>query len=280
MRTKSIRAVLALNQQLMAWHKEPDATKPVAVLVQGETRYNDLVPYMEKLEERYNVLVVEAITTHFEYLFKEDDINEAIEFYYTLLDVKMMEAGFSNIELFTGHCFGADLSYRLAVRWQQDYPDQKVTVCLLDSFWVDKLRTIERPAIDLSHLPKELLETISSKSNEQDELLDMYNRLNCQGAPELLHGHVILISADQKENVLAEVSEKLKVPEEQILSTLQMDSDQLRKALIPQREIDNVALWQQYRDDLLWKKVDGNHMTMLKEPCVAEFVPFIFDNLE
>ncbi len=282
MRTKSIRAVLALNQQLMAWHKEPDATKPVAVLVQGETRYNDLIPYMEKLEERYNVLTVEAITTHFEYLFKEDNINEAIEFYYTLLDVKLLEAGINKVELFTGHCFGADLSYRLAVRWQQDYPDQKPNVCMLDSFWVDQNRQLKRPQLDLtlSLLPESMQKEIGVMSNEQDEILDMYSRLNCQGNPAPLLGKVILISAAQKENILADLSKKLRISEEQILSMLQMDSDQLRKAIIPQRELDNVALWKQFRSDLLWQKADGDHMSMLSEACVASYIQFVFDNIQ
>ena len=79
---------------------------------------------------------------------------------------------------------------------------------------------------------------------------------------------------------MADLSKKLRISEEQILSMLQMDSDQLRKAIIPQRELDNVALWKQFRSDLLWQKADGDHMSMLSEACVASYIQFVFDNIQ
>ena len=153
---------------------------------------------------------------------------------------------------------------------------------MLDSFWVDQNRKLKRPQLDLtiSLLPESMQKEIGIMSSEQDEILDMYSRLNCKGAPAPLHGKVLLISAALKENVLADLSKKLNISEGQILSMLQMDSEQLRKALIPQREFDNVALWKKYRSDLIWQKAEGNHMTMLHESCVATFIQFVFDNIK
>ena len=280
MRTKTIRGVLSLNQELISWYEQPDVNKPVAVLVQGETRYNDLLPYIQKLNERYNVLVIEAITTHYSYLFKEDDISEVIEFYYSMLDVYLMESGLDSVDLFTGHCFGADLSYRLASRWQQSHMDQKVNVCMLDSFWVDRNRPVERLQLDLSMLPEQLRQEIDEMNEEQGDLDAMYKQLNCHGEPKPLNGNILLVSAEEKENPVADVSKKLNIPEEQILSTLKISSDKLRKALYPQRDIDNVALWNGFVSDLKWTKAYGNHMTMLNDICVEKFIKFIFDNLK
>ena len=280
MRTKSIRGVLSFNQQLIFWYQQPAADKPVAVLVQGETRYADLKPYMERLHRKYNILVVEAITTHFKYVFMEDDINNVIEFYDSLLDVQLMLAGFEEIALFTGHCFGADLSYRLAVRWQQDHPEQKLSVCMLDSFWVDNDRELVRPDLDFSMLPAELKEQVNDLDEDHLEVHNMYKQLNCCGKPEALTGKIILVSSAKKESVAAEIAKKLGTTEEQVLQTLQTDDEQLRKYFIPQREIDNVALWKQYRDDVCAIKADGDHMTMLHQECVDAYVDFILTSLE
>ena len=65
-----------------------------------------------------------------------------------------------------------------------------------------------------------------------------------------------------------------------MLQTLQTDDEQLRKYFIPQREIDNVALWKQYRDDVCAIKADGDHMTMLHQECVDSYVDYIFTSLE
>ena len=279
MRAKTIRGVLATNQRLMTWYQEPVAEKPVAVVIQGETRYNNLLPYIKELNERYNVVVVEAITTHFDYLFHDYDIHEAIEFYFAWLDALLMKAGLDSVSLFTGHCFGSDLAYRLACRWQQEYPEQPVSVCMLDSFWVDRDRKLERPQFDLSSLPASILEKIDEMNDEQESLLDMYKRLDCHGEPEPLKGNVLLISAAQKENMVAQIAEKLGMKEDELVDFLKVDADTLRRFLIPQRELDNVALWSGFRSDLRSWKVYGDHMTMLNEQNVKTFMQFIFDNI-
>ena len=191
-----------------------------------------------------------------------------------------MQAGLDKVTLFTGHCFGADLCYRLACRWKEEHPQDPLTVCMLDSFWVDNLRPVNRPAFDYSHLPEDLKQSILSMSDEQGELDDMYQRLNCHGDPAPLNAAVVLISAARKENIIAEIVEKLGVTKEQVLEATNMDNDQLRKFLIPQRELDNVALWKQFRSDLLWQKADGDHMSMLSEACVASYIQFVFDNIK
>ena len=279
MRAKTIRGVLATNQRLMTWYQEPVAEKPVAVVIQGETRYNDLLPYIKELNERYNVVVVEAITTHFDYLFHDYDIHEAIEFYFAWLDALLMKAGLDSVSLFTGHCFGSDLAYRLACRWQQEYPEQPISVCMLDSFWVDRDRKLERPEFDMSTLPEDILKKIDEMNDAQEELLDMYKRLDCHGEPEPLKGNVLLISSAQKENIVAQIAENMGMKEDELLNFLKVDADNLRRFLIPQREIDNVALWSGFRSDLRSWKVYGDHMTMLNEQNVKTFMQFIFDNI-
>jgi hypothetical protein len=263
----------------MTWYQEPVAEKPVAVVIQGETRYNDLLPYIKELNERYNVVVVEAITTHFDYLFHDYDIHEAIEFYFAWLDALLMKAGLDSVSLFTGHCFGSDLAYRLACRWQQEYPEQPISVCMLDSFWVDRDRKLERPEFDMSTLPEDILKKIDEMNDAQEELLDMYKRLDCHGEPEPLKGNVLLISSAQKENIVAQIAENMGMKEDELLNFLKVDADNLRRFLIPQREIDNVALWSGFRSDLRSWKVYGDHMTMLNEQNVKTFMQFIFDNI-
>jgi len=280
MRTKNIRGVLSYNQQLLSWYQQPDAEKPVAVVVQGETRYNDLLPYINRLNEKYNVLIVEAITTHFKYIFQEDDIDGVTEFYYSLLEVVLRLADIDEVKLFTGHCFGADLSYRLAVRWQKDYPNQELAVCMLDSFWVDNNREIIRPTLDFSMLPADLKKQIDMRDDEHTELTDMYRQLNCCGEPGQLNGKVLLVSSAKKEDVAAQIAKNLGVTAEDVLHATQTTADQLRQFFIPQREIDNVALWKQYRDDVKVVKADGDHMSMLHQECVDTYIKFIFDNLQ
>ena len=120
-----------------------------------------------------------------------------------------MKAGLDSVSLFTGHCFGSDLAYRLACRWQQEYPEQPISVCMLDSFWVDRDRKLERPEFDMSTLPEDILKKIDEMNDAQEELLDMYKRLDCHGEPEPLKGNVLLISSAQKENIVAQIAEKM-----------------------------------------------------------------------
>ena len=116
-------------------------------------------------------------------------------------------------------------------------------------------------------------------NDAQEELLDMYKRLDCHGEPEPLKGNVLLISSAQKENIVAQIAENMGMKEDELLNFLKVDADNLRRFLIPQREIDNVALWSGFRSDLRSWKVYGDHMTMLNEQNVKTFMQFIFDNI-
>ena len=99
------------------------------------------------------------------------------------------------------------------------------------------------------------------------------------GKPEPLKGNVLLISSAQKENIVAQIAENMGMKEDELLNFLKVDADNLRRFLIPQREIDNVALWSGFRSDLRSWKVYGDHMTMLNEQNVKTFMQFIFDNI-
>ena len=64
------------------------------------------------------------------------------------------------------------------------------------------------------------------------------------------------------------------------MDMVKVDADELRRFLIPQREIDNVALWSGYCKDLRYWKVYGDHMTMLNEQNVKTYMQFVFDNIK
>jgi thioesterase domain-containing protein len=73
---------------------------------------------------------------------------------------------------------------------------------------------------------------------------------------------------------------KLGVQEQDVTDMLKVDADTLRQFLIPQREIDNVALWSGFCKDLRYWKVYGDHMTMLNEQNVKTYMQFVFDNIK
>lgn len=262
MKTKTIRGVLEHNMNIAFWKNTPEPGKPVVVVTCGETPYKDMTPYIEALTENYSVFVIESILEHYKYIFMDADINEVVEMYYTLIDFYVGSE--TDIKCFTGHCFGGELSYRLANKWKKNNPQSSPAIVMLDVFWrkPDEEPNESAPFFDL--LPQEFIDRNKESIEHYLNVRNMYDALNTNDAPEIYCGQLVLFRTMQKEPL----SEELKGLPSDLL-------EKLEKIQGKGRKYDNEAFWKEIYPDLECIHVDANHMSMLASEHVTEYINWI-----
>lgn len=267
MKRKSIRATLQHNIAMLSWAKPYQEDKPVVVLVCGATPYKDMESYVELLSQHYSVLVYEPIAEHYDYIFQDDDINEVVEMYYALLGFTLPDG--VRVSAFTGHCFGGEIAYRLAIRWAEDTGEQ-VPMLMLDVFWrVDPLHFDEEALMKM--LPQELIDKYGNAIRSYAKAMHMYDKLGRQGVPPLYDGDVVLFRASQVE------------PDSPILTEIYETVPQFKEAwneVISERSMDNAAFWRQYYPGMEIYNIDAHHMSMLEKPYVQKYVEWIDNYLK
>ena len=273
----TIRGVLNIRQTFVYWSNY-DEQKPVVVLVQGETAFIYLSSYLNALSEHFSVLVVESIKSHFNELFSQDDFNEVIEMYHSMIDLHLFDID-NQLVAFTGHCFGGDLCYRLANRWRKDHPELHPAVCLLDSFWLDCNREYEKIEFDESVLPDIVLAQKKFFDKEAAATMDMYRALRFCGAPEKYDGKVCMFRAMRAEQHVRTLSEKTGISIEELTGKYGMTDSILQKVLLPIRAFDNEAMWRGYLPGIECFHVEADHLTMLDENLVGQYVDWIKKSL-
>ena len=130
LKQNTIRKILTDKNLICYWDKPYSDDKPIVVLFYFLTAYNALLPLRDKLSEHFSVLVIEPISDHFQYIFKEEDLNEVIEMYTALIDYYV--EGKSKVYAFVGHCLAGEVAYRSAIRWQQKTGEQ-IPVMMLNT---------------------------------------------------------------------------------------------------------------------------------------------------
>ena len=276
LKAHSIRDVLSLQHNICSWYSEPSADRPAVVLVQGETDFGHLQDYIEELDSRFSLLVVESIRAHYDYIFTDCDGSEVIELYYSLCEFKIEEAGLK-AAAFTGHCFGSDIAYRLACRWTEEHPGEHPAIAMLDSFWVDQNRPVER--IDVSEIPQDLKGLFEEKKDEIESCDRMYKSLNFCGGPQLYDGPVALFRATMFEHHLDLVAQILNMSEDEVRERLHIDDQWIMRAWQPERTFDNEALWRSFRPDIECFDIGSDHTGILEGKFVQQYVDWIINNI-
>ena len=267
MKQKSIRATLQQNMTTLSWAAPYDENKPVVVLVCGATPYKDLEPYVELLTQHYSLLVYEPIGEHYDYIFKNEDINAVVNMYYVLLELTLPEG--VNVSAFTGHCFGGEIAYRMAIKWTQN-TGLKVPMVMLDVFWrVDPLHFDEEALMKM--LPQELVDKYVNAIRSYAHAMHMYDKLGRQGVPPLHDGDVVLFRATQVE------------PESPIMTEIYESAPQFKEAwceVTSERSMDNAAFWRQYYPDMEIYNMEAHHMSMLEKTHAQKYVEWIDNYLK
>ena len=267
MKQKSIRATLQQNMTTLSWAAPYDENKPVVVLVCGATPYKDLEPYVELLTQHYSLLVYEPIGEHYDYIFKNEDINAVVNMYYVLLELTLPEG--VNVSAFTGHCFGGEIAYRMAIKWTQN-TGLKVPMVMLDVFWrVDPLHFDEEALMKM--LPQELVDKYVNAIRSYAHAMHMYDKLGRQGVPPLHDGDVVLFRATQVE------------PESPIMTEIYEAAPQFKEAwceVTSERSMDNAAFWRQYYPDMEIYNMEAHHMSMLEKTHAQKYVEWIDNYLK
>ena len=267
MKQKSIRATLQQNMTTLSWAAPYDENKPVVVLVCGATPYKDLEPYVELLTQHYSLLVYEPIGEHYDYIFKNEDINAVVNMYYVLLELTLPDG--VNVSAFTGHCFGGEIAYRMAIKWTQN-TGLKVPMVMLDVFWrVDPLHFDEEALMKM--LPQELVDKYVNAIRSYAHAMHMYDKLGRQGVPPLHDGDVVLFRATQVE------------PESPIMTEIYESAPQFKEAwceVTSERSMDNAAFWRQYYPDMEIYNMEAHHMSMLEKTHAQKYVEWIDNYLK
>lgn len=116
----NIRAISKGMMSVVSWFRPYEKGKRNMVLISGifAEKYN--LPRMELWSSKYNILFIEPVDEHYTYIFKDADYREVVEFYYSLVSLKLEEVSDLNIHAAGGFCFGGLLAYSLSERYYED----------------------------------------------------------------------------------------------------------------------------------------------------------------
>lgn len=267
MKLKNIRSILQHNMSIVSWAHGQSDEKPIVVLVCGATPYKDMAPYIEELSKNYSVLVFEPIVEHYDYIFKDADIEEVVEMYYALLDINVPED--TPIAAFTGHCFGGEIAYRLAIKREQE-TGLKSPMVMLDVFWrIEPLVFNEEELMRL--IPRELVDKYGSGIRSYTKAMHMYDSLGRKGTPPLFNGDVVLFRATETE------------PDDQAMTEIYAAAPKFKEAwhqVTAERGMDNRAFWTKYYPQMEVYDVAAHHMSMLEKQHVTEYVGWIDEKVK
>ena len=264
MKARSIRNVLTYYKGIACWLNEYKKEKPIAVVVCGATPFLDMRPYCEALSKDHSVLIFEPLSEHYDHIFMDESIHEVVEFYYALLDWYIGEVE-GQVSVFSGHCFGGELAYRLAVRYEKE-TGISVPMVMLDVFWrVEKNANSMEAMADL--IPEDVYMQHREALDSYRKAMRMYDNLSREGEPELYHGDVVLFRALQEEPVSPEMKAIFDESDPTLSTLWDMNTSD--------RKMDNGEFWNKYYPQMEVYGVEGHHMSMLGESYVAQYVDWI-----
>lgn len=264
MKARTIRNVLTYYKGIACWLNEYKKEKPVVVVVCGATPFLNMRPYCEALSKDYSVLIFEPLSEHYDHIFIDESIHEVVEFYYALLDWYIGEVG-GRVSVFTGHCFGGELAYRLAVRYEQE-TGISAPMVMLDVFWkVEKNENSMEAMVNL--IPEDVYRQHHEALDSYRKAMRMYDNLSREGEPELYHGDVVLFRALQEEPVSPEMKAIFDESDPTLSALWDMNTSD--------RKMDNGAFWTKYYPKMEVYGVEGHHMSMLGESYVSKYVDWM-----
>ena len=262
---KTIRGLSENNMNMVFWANGFTSDKPVVVLVCGATPYKNLKPYVEAMSSDFSVLVVEPTSAHYQFMFGDADINEVVELYYMLIDLAVSGA---RIAAFTGHCFGGEIAYRLAGKWNQEYGGNAPMI-MLDVFWRIVPLHFDEETL-LSAIPQDIKEKYGSYISSYSSAMMMYDSLGRQGKPEHYDGEIVLFRAAQTE------------ADNPIMEEIYDAAPEFKKMwmeVTSERHMDNRAFWKTYYPEMEVYDVQGDHMSMLGADYTDEYVNWIKNHI-
>ena len=113
---KTIEGILRHTMNMCYWAGgQYDSGKPVLVFPYGLCTVKSMVPLVTELSKAFSVLVIEPIVDHYYYIFEGENLQNALDFYLDLLELKIPEG--VPVFGFIGHSYGGELAYKLAVQW-------------------------------------------------------------------------------------------------------------------------------------------------------------------
>ena len=128
---RSIRRILAASPTIFSWHKPYDPEKPVLVYFLGLSYPAFSQEFLNRLTERFSVLVFEPIGEHYKYLFLNETFTDLLNLYFDIIRFKLPKD--AEIFGFSGICWGGVIAYHLADMYRNSYAE-KPYVFLIDSF--------------------------------------------------------------------------------------------------------------------------------------------------
>ena len=256
LKNKSIRDILVNEQSIGKWENGFDAKKPIIVLIQGFTYYQQLEMLISMLRKHYSVFIIEPINDHFEALINKDkrSCQDVVKTYLDYLEACLPPN--TSVEMFIGHSFGGELAYRCAVSWYQK-TNTMPSICLLDTFAHVANIVKEMPIPDVKEL---------TPDNEPDlEEFKEWKR----------HIQQILSLKDNDDlpsyegNVLYFDAEDLSAP----LKTIHIDVQELDK-----KKKEDLNNWKALAPHMSIHSVAAGHFTMLEEQFCKDYIESI-DNI-
>lgn len=151
LRLKTIEKIVAHKATIGDWAQGYDATKPVAVVIQGLTSYRLLHPLIFTLCQHYSVFVIEPLQEHYLKSFKGKIKSGIVNAYIELIKQNLPDN--VPVSLFVGHSYGGELSYRCAAKWQNGN-GKTPRVILFDTYFnaikvVEKMRHMQEYVVSI-----------------------------------------------------------------------------------------------------------------------------------
>lgn len=191
MRHKNIREILKAENE-MCWFLNPyDETLKTLVVSSGIVVLNPVLPLYQKLNDEYNILIIEPVQDHYEKELKGMKYDELIDLYMGLVQKNMPDM--HSIMGFMGFSFGGELSAALACKYEELYGKK------LPAIMGDTLAKLESEYLDRDLTENELPEEVLRGNKEKiGSFLYRVNIINSFGYGKkyaCYDGDVVLIDA-------------------------------------------------------------------------------------
>ena len=267
MQQKTIRSVLQQSQILATWIRPYDAHKPVAVLVCGETYLYNLKSYVSALSEHFNVFAFDPLDSHYPTVFfNQAEIDEVVDMYSLLLEYNV--PGNTPIAAFCGHCFGGEISYRLAKNYITSH-DNVPLLQLLDVFWNTVESNHQSAKNTYKLLPADVIERNAVNLKKFLKARYKWDVLKCVNNPTPYEGKSVMFRATLDEPMPDSFVELYGDDAPLIFRAI---NDGLSHK-------DNDKFWHEMDPNMEIDYVEADHMSMLEEPHTQRYLKWLLDNL-
>ena len=138
MRYRSIRDIVNGISRIIWKYDTYEVGKPLLVCVSGIIPINSLLPKLDAVSDKYNIIIIEPVSEYYEKFLRSDDFDGLINFYLDAMDLNFNEP---DVSVLLGFSWGGVIAAHMAAKLEER--GQKPLLILGDSYFRDELNEDE-----------------------------------------------------------------------------------------------------------------------------------------